>query len=136
AAAVWSRRALRSSEHRTRQTEQRLSRLRALAPVGIADCGTDGRVHAVNPEWGRLTRRREQEWADRTWWDALSPAYRDRARTLWTRGADGPGATVMEARLERNARDESEIWVLVRFGVEDVVDGARKRAVTLTDISQ
>ncbi|HEU5211026.1 MAG TPA: ATP-binding protein [Longimicrobiales bacterium] len=136
AAAAWGRRLLGSSEHRTRQTERRLSRLRAVAPVGIAECDIDGSVRAVNPEWARLTHQAEEDWIGVAWWNALAEPYRDRARSLWT-STDGPKtATVMEARLDLEGEDQDDPWTLVRFGVEDVVGGARTRVVTLTDITQ
>lgn len=134
-AAVWGRRALGSSEHRTMQTEQRLSQLRSVAPVGIAECGADGAVRAVNAEWMRLTHRTEAEWIGDLWWNALGEAYRQRARSLWMSADGAQPVTVMEARLDISD-DEGEVWVLVRFGVEDMIDGTRTRAVTLTDISQ
>ncbi|MHB1167789.1 MAG: hybrid sensor histidine kinase/response regulator [Longimicrobiales bacterium] len=134
-AAIYGRRALRSSEHRTRETEQRLSHLRTVAPVGIAECSPDGAVRSVNPEWVRLTGVSAADCINGFWWDALAEPFRERAQALWT-APDRDAAKATEARLGDGGDPETGTWALVRLGAEESVRGVRGRAVTLTDITQ
>ncbi|HSJ30323.1 MAG TPA: ATP-binding protein [Longimicrobiales bacterium] len=133
--ASYARRALRASEMRTADTESRLSRLRELAPVGIAECNANGEVVAANPMWRSFTNQDEDAGIGQPWWNAIAEDDRQRACLLWQQTPPDSGLT-MEARLAAPDADGNVRWVLIRPGAREAKPSTgRRRVVTFTDIT-
>lgn len=134
------RRALSHAEAAQSRTLSRLSRLRAVAPVGIVECDEDGRIQAANTAWSHLTAVAESEWEGRPWWGAFGHGDRERAEVMWDELIDFGSEETAELRIARGSTAgdrEPGPWVLVRTarGAPDP-SGTLRWVVTFTDITE
>lgn len=132
---VFARRGQRSAEAGRAESESRLSRLRAVAPVGIVECDTGGLVLAANVMWSRMTHSSEVDWLGKAWWEALAPPDRARGAALWEESVRSEREQTGEFRLTSDENAETP-WVLARTSPEiGALAVAGRWVVTFMDIT-